>query len=124
MGAWGFEPWADDLAADWFHSFFRDVNANARIRRAFKDRNDLPVIRAACFVLGTLGRAGVWPGDLGELKHLLDEGVSLLSRVARPSAADRQDNDFLEYWDDDPDFLRAVRAQVVELRKRRTELGA
>ena len=47
MGAWGHEPWDDDTAADWFAGFFRGVNANARIKKAFKDRNDLPVIRAA-----------------------------------------------------------------------------
>jgi hypothetical protein len=122
MGAWGIQPWEDDQAADWFHRFFKGVNANARIRSAFRDRNNLPLIRAACFLLGTLGRPYVWPGDRKELRQLLEQGEALLTRMARPSAEDRQDNDFLEYWDDDPDFLKAVRAQAAELRKRRAEL--
>jgi hypothetical protein len=122
MGAWGFEPWDDDLAADWFADFFKGVNANARLKKAFKDRNDLPVIRAACFLLGTLGRAYVWPGDLDELKQLLEQGITLLSRMARPTEEDKDDDDFLEYWDDTPAFLKAVRAQIVQLRQRRAEL--
>jgi hypothetical protein len=122
MGAWGFEPWSDDLAADWFHHFFKGVNANARIRRAFRDRNDVPVIRAACFLLASLGRAGVWPGDLEELRQLLEQGIALLSRITKPSAEDRNNADFLEYWNDDPEFHRAVRSQIAPLRKRRAEL--
>ncbi len=123
MGAWGVEPWDNDLAADWFHEFFKGVNVNARIRRAFKDPNDLPVIRAACFILASLGRVYVWPGDLAELKQLLEQGIALLSRMAKPSARDLEDDDFLEYWDDDPDFLKSVRAQIAQLRKRRAGLA-
>jgi hypothetical protein len=122
MGAWGLEAWENDEAADWFHRFFRGVNVNARIRAAFRDRNDLPVIRAACFLLGILGRPYVWPGDLGELRELLERGIALLARMAKPSAEDRGDDDFLEYWDDDPDFRKAVRAQLTQLRKRHEEL--
>jgi hypothetical protein len=122
MGAWDFEPWGNDLAADWFARFFKGVKANARIRQAFRDRNDLPVIRAACFLLASLGRPYVWPGDLQELKELLNQGIGHLSRMVRPSAEDREDNDFLEYWDDDPDFLKAVRTQLRDLRQRRAEL--
>jgi hypothetical protein len=122
MGAWGFEPWDDDSAADWFHRFFKGVNANARISRAFKDRNNLPVIRGACFLLASLGRPYVWPGDPEELKELLERGIELLSRIAKPSDEDRDDDDFLEYWDDDPAFIKAVRVQIAELRKRRAEL--
>ncbi len=123
MGAWDTDPWGNDLAADWYASFFRGVKANARIRKAFKDKNDLPVIRAACHLLGALGRVYVWPDDLDELRELLDQGMELLSRMARPSKADREDDDFLEYWDDDPEFRKSVRAQLAELRKRRADLG-
>jgi hypothetical protein len=122
MAAWDLEPWGNDLAADWFAGFFKGVKANARIRRAFKDRNDLPVIRAACFLLGSLGRAYVWPDNLDELKQLLDQGIALLSRMAKPTPADRADDDFLEYWDDDPAFRKAVKVQITELRQRRAEL--
>jgi hypothetical protein len=123
MGAWGREAWNNDLAADWFHDFFKGVNANARIARAFKDQNDLCVIRAACFILGSLGRVYVWPGDLDGLGELLDQGIALLTRMAKPTADDLDDDDFLEYWDDDPEFRKGVRAQLAELRKRRAELG-
>jgi hypothetical protein len=119
MGAWGIEPWDNDLAADWFYDFFKGVKANARIKKAFKDRNDLPVIRGACFILGALGRVYVWPDDLDELKQLLEQGIELLSRMAKPSKEDRADDDFLEYWEDDPQFLKSVRSQIAELRQRR-----
>jgi hypothetical protein len=122
MGAWGHEPWGNDLAADWFGEFFSGISADARIRKAFKDPNDLCVIRAACYVLGSLGRVYVWPGDLDKLGPLLDRGIELLSRMARPSAEDLEDDDFLEYWDDDPEFLKSVKSQLRELRKRRAEL--
>jgi hypothetical protein len=123
MGVWDYDPWGNDEAADWFPEFFRGVKANARIRRAFQDPNDLPVIRAACFILGAIGRVYVWPDDLRELAALLDQGIALLSRMARPSKADLANDDFLEYWDDDPDFRKAVRAQIAELRKRRDGLA-
>ncbi len=122
MGAWDIDPWGNDLAADWFAEFFRGIKANARIRKAFKDRNDLPVIRAASFVLGALGYVYVWPDDLKELRALLDQGIALLERMAKPRKADLEDDDFLEYWDDDPEFRKAVRSQIAELRKRREEL--
>jgi hypothetical protein len=122
MGAWDSDPWGNDLAADWYARFFEGIEANARIRQAFEDRNDLPVIRAACFLLGALGRAYVWPDNLDELATLLDEGIALLSRMARPSKADLEDDDFLEYWDDDPVFRKSVRSQIAELRKRRRDL--
>ena len=122
MGAWDFEAWGNDLAADWFGEFFKGINANARIRKAFKDRNDLCVIRAACFILGSLGRVYVWPGDLDELKQLLDQGIELLSRMVKPTAEDLDDGDFVEYWDDDPELRKSIRAQIAELRKRRAEL--
>src|SRR5262245_24890778 len=122
MGAWDTDPWGNDLAADWFSEFFRGVKANARIRKGFRDRNDLPVIRAACYILGALGRVYVWPDDLDELAALLDEGIALLSRMARPSKADLEDDDFLEYWDDDPALRKSVRMQIAELRNRRADL--
>jgi hypothetical protein len=121
MGAWGSEIWDNDEAADWFGDFFKGIKANARIRNAFKDRNDIPVIRAACFILGSLGHVYVWPGDLDELKQLLEEGIELLSRIAKPTDEDLEDNDFLEYWDDDPKLIKSVKAQIAELRKRRDE---
>jgi hypothetical protein len=122
MGAWGSEPWDNDLAADWFHSFFKGIDANARIRKAFKDPNDIPVIQGGCFLLGCLGRPYVRPGDLNELKQLLDQGISLLSRMAKPTAEDLENDDFLEYWEDAPEFLKAMQGQLTQLRKRRAEL--
>jgi hypothetical protein len=64
----------------------------------------------------------VWPDNLDELRQLLDQGIVLLTRMAKPTAADRADDDFLEYWDDDPAFRKAVAAQIAELRQRRVEL--
>ncbi len=122
MGLWGHAAWDNDIAADWFHAFFDGIRLDERIAEAFIDRNDLPVIRAACFILSTLGRRYVWPGDLTRLANLLEEGINLLSRIAKPTPEDMTDNDFLEYWGDDPAFNKAVRTQIKELRKRRAEI--
>jgi hypothetical protein len=46
-----------------------------------------------------------------------------MARMAKPTKADLDDDDFMEYWDDDPAFLKAVRAELRELRKRLDELG-
>ena len=123
MGAWGNEPWGNDLTADWFQEFFGGLKANARIRKAFKDRNDLCVIRAACWILGTIGRVYVWPDDLDGLRELLDQGIALMTRIAKPSQEDLEDGDFLEYWDDDPEFLKALRSEIAVLKKRRSDFA-
>jgi hypothetical protein len=36
--------------------------------------------------------------------QLLDQGIELLPRLAKPTVEDQKGDDFLEYWDDDPEF--------------------
>lgn len=118
MGAWGVEPWESDAAADWFARFFEDVDVNARIGEAFL-RGEHEEIRAGCFLLGTLGRVFVWPGDLDELKSLLDEGISWLRAMIDP-ADTRYEAD---QWREPEEFIRAIQEQIRELEARRAGIA-
>ncbi len=116
MGAWGYEPWANDAAGDWFDWFFDDLDVNARIRLVFNGNDNQDKIRAACFLLGALGRVYVWPGDLDELKELLDEGIARLQRMIDPNGPDRY---YLESWGDPDELVTSVNEQIQELSARR-----
>jgi hypothetical protein len=120
MGAWGFEPWENDEAVDWFDWFFGDLDVNARIRQAFDGENNHDEVRAACFLLGTLGRTYVWPGDLDELKGLLDEGIARLQRMIDP---DGPDHYYLESWGAPDELEKSVKAQIRELWARRARFA-
>ncbi len=122
MGAWGTEPWDNDEAADWFNEFFEGIDVNARIRETFREFDDnQDRIRAACFILGTLGRVYVWPGDLDELKQLLDRGTELLSRMLSPLEGDE---DFVAAWtgEDRPAVVASIQEQIAQLKARRAEI--
>ena len=123
MGAWGTEPWDNDEASDWFGEFFQGIDANARIRETFLEFGDnQDRIRAACFILGTLGRVYVWPGDLDELKQLLERGTELLSRMLSPLEGDE---DFVEAWTDEarPAVVASIQQQIAQLKERRAEIA-
>ena len=124
MGAWGTAAWDNDAAADWFGDFFDGLDLNAKIKEAFEledghDEIRHDEIRAACFILGSLGRVYVWKGDLDELKVLLEQGIALLSKMID---AEDEENDFLESWDNDPEVIASVQEQIKELQARRSEI--
>lgn len=109
MGAWGVEPWANDSAADWFHDFFANLNVDA-MRNVFKHYDAWDEIRAACYVLQSLGRVYVWPAErLEDLKELLDMGINHLDKMLRPPSPDW---DFLELWGETPEVIAAVNQQL------------
>ncbi len=120
MGAWDVEPWDTDEAADWFGDFFRDLKVD-EIHSAFQHYDDYDKIRAACYVLQTLGRVYVWPASrLDDLKPLLEKGIELLSNMIHPPD---DDWDFLEEWDDNPDVIKSVERQIEELKARRAGIA-
>lgn len=72
MGAWGFEPWENDLAADWFAELFQKGKIAERVEKALR-KQDVeeywPEIRAAAHVITALG--DVWPPDQLAAHHQL-----------------------------------------------------
>jgi hypothetical protein len=117
MGAWGIEAWESDGAADWFRSFFDGIDVNARIEETFSDLDDTEQqVRAACYLLAVLGRVYVWPGDLEQLRELLDHGVQLLNGML--------DEDYITDWEGDTRqaFQASVQEQIDQLNMRRAEL--
>ena len=83
MGAWGKAPWDNDGAADWFS----DVMENSRLPTMVESALVLDAeehhedIRAAAYVLLSLGRTYIWPIEK------LDEHLKLAIRKLREIAA-------------------------------------
>lgn len=112
MGAWGNQPWDNDGAADWFAEVFQGIDIDGHIDEALKYDDDYDRIRAAGYLLAVLGHSTVWPGDLERLDDHLERAIELLSEMADP------ESEFLELWEDEPDVLEAVRAEIVVLEAR------
>jgi hypothetical protein len=78
MGDWGFKPWDNDCAADWYGEFFEktrlatyvEETLNQDINSGYPDE-----IRAAAFVLTQLGHIFIWPGEnlAGHLKLAIEK---------------------------------------------------
>jgi hypothetical protein len=73
MGAWGYAPWDNDGAADWFGDLFEATRLADRVEEALRlDAEDHhEEIRAAAAAVIMLGRVYVWPVEK------LDEHVQL-----------------------------------------------
>ncbi|MGO4205716.1 DUF4259 domain-containing protein [Rhodococcus sp. TAF43] len=112
MGAWGSAPWHNDAAADWFGDVFAGIDIDARIGDALEHDDDYDRVRAACYLLAVLGHSMVWPGDLERLDGHLERGVELLTEMIEP------ESEFRELWEDDPEVIEAVRAEIAELEAR------
>ncbi|QKT13676.1 hypothetical protein [Rhodococcus sp. W8901] len=112
MGAWGSAPWHNDAAADWFGDVFVGIDIDARIGDALEHDDDYDRVRAACYLLAVLGHSMVWPGDLERLDGHLERGVELLTEMIEP------ESEFRELWEDDPEVIEAVRAEIAELEAR------
>lgn len=111
MGTWGHQPWDNDGAADWFTSLFDGIDIDGHIDRAFAT-DDGDEIRAAGYILTVLGRPYIWPGDLERLDGHLERGIELLTEFLD------EDSEFRELWEDDPEALAAVRAELAALEAR------
>ena len=83
MGAWGKEPWENDAAADWFGDVMDNSGLPLMVEAALvldaeEHHED---IRAAAYVLLSLGRTFIWPVEK------LDEHLKLAIQKLREVAA-------------------------------------
>ena len=122
MGDWGAEPWDNDEAADWFHRFWKCgfsilideiKNFDPRLER-------YDSVRAAAYLLQTLGIAYVWPSEHHTvLKPLLNDAISILTNMINPPS---DDWGFLDMCSNNPDVIKSVENQIDALRKRLSQL--
>jgi len=112
MGAWGASPWDSDGAADWFTEFFEGFDVDARIAAALEYDDEYDQIRAACYMLNTIGRIYVWPGDLEKLEELLGRGIELLAAMLE------SDSEFHELYEEDDEVIEAVEKELADLKER------
>jgi len=115
MGAWGASPWDSDGAADWFAEFFEGINVDSRIEAALEYDDEYDQIRAACYMLNTIGRIYVWPGDLEKLEEHLERGIKLLTAMLEP------DSEFRELYEEDDEVIEAVGQELEDLKERLAE---
>lgn len=82
MGAWGMAPWENDAADDWF----ADVMENSRLPSMVEAALVLDAeehhedVRAAAYVLCSLGRIFIWPVD--KLDDHLKLAIEKLRQIA------------------------------------------
>jgi hypothetical protein len=65
MGSWGMKPWETDSAADWYDSVMENSGLPSMVEAALilDPGSCHEEIRAAAYVLISLGRAMIWPID-------------------------------------------------------------
>ena len=119
MGAWDVQPWDNDSAADWFVEFFDGIDFDSRIDSAFELDDKFDVIRAASYILQTLGRIYVWPGDVDKLGAHLDRAIRSLQNMVDPLHDACQK--LQEMWGDDPELFDSIKSQIAELQQRLSE---
>jgi hypothetical protein len=63
MGMWGYDPWDNDEAADWFGDLFDTTKLRDRWLDGIQadPEDDGETVRAAAFVFIQFGRVYVWP---------------------------------------------------------------
>ena len=119
MGAWDVQPWDNDTAADWFAGFFSGIDFDSRIVSAFEEDDEYDEIRAASYILQTLGRIYVWPGDVNKLGSHLDLALRHLRNMVDPDHEACQE--LQELWGSDSAVFDSIRTQITELEQRRSE---
>ncbi|MEC9791656.1 hypothetical protein RCT11_09335 [Escherichia marmotae] len=125
MGDWGKKPWDNDAAADWFHRFWSGTDKSnfefliSEINNFNPDTDRYDAVRAACYILQTIGIPHVWPvKHLDILKEILEKALLILTNMINPP------NDkwlFLEDCDDE--MLHAVNEQITAIKLRLEELA-
>ena len=123
MGDWSAQAWGTDEAADWFQRFWRQPDFSVLIDeiRHFVPRDErYDAVRAASYLLQTLGIVYVWPVQHSDvLRPLLQEAIGILSNMIDPP---NDDWGFLDMWGNDPGVIAAVSSQIDALRLRLHEL--
>lgn len=106
MGSWGFAPWDDDSAADWFGDLFDEIPLAAKVEQTLNlDPEEYSAeIRAAASLLIMLGRTYVWPID--DIDRHLNMAIAAMEKVR-------------VIFDDEPEFVAAIDAEIVILKSRK-----
>lgn len=83
---WGYEPWDNDRAADWFAETIGDAGLASRVRTTLQNvialdyiDDESTIVRAACYCLLKFGHVYVWP--VNDLKDDLQLGITALEKV-------------------------------------------
>jgi uncharacterized protein DUF4259 len=82
MGIWGYEPWGNDKAADFFGDLFEHCNLRELVVSKLKSDvtgSNHQAIRAAALILIFLGRNYVWP--IRSLKADIELTIARLSEL-------------------------------------------
>ena len=107
MGAWGTEAWENDGAADWFGDTFDATGLARLVEEALNGdpEDDHEEIRAAAYMLVTLGRVYIWPVD--DLDRQLALAIRKLEAIRE-----------LEVYQEADGFVEAIDAEIGVLRSR------
>ena len=107
MGAWGEAAWENDGAADWFADMFEATGLAQRVEEALNGdpEDDHEEIRAAAYLLVSLGRNYIWPVE--DLDRHLALAISKLEAIRE-----------LDIYEDAPGFVEAIDAEISALRSR------
>ncbi|WOB06908.1 hypothetical protein [Piscinibacter gummiphilus] len=119
MGAWSYEAWSNDEAADWFQCFWKggDFSLIAKELDQFDPAEErFDSVRAAAYLLQSLGDPYIWPADhLDALRPNLLKAIDIREKMIDPS------NDswaFLEAYGSSPAVVAEVGGQITALRRR------
>ena len=107
MGAWGTAAWENDDAADWFGDTFDATGLARRVEEKLNGdpEDDHEEIRAAAYLLVALGRVYIWPVE--DLERHLALAASKLEVIRE-----------LEVYQEVPEFVAAIDAEIAALRSR------
>ncbi len=110
MGSWGYEPWENDAAADWFSHLLDDLFID-KIEKALKlDYTKYEEIRAACFVIEKFGYRYIWPYE--KLDYHINIAIIALRRILNSNILNKNSN-----------YIPEISKEIELLEKRRLEIG-
>jgi hypothetical protein len=124
MGDWSFKPWGNDEATDWFQRLWKGKDFTQVVDEIeqFDPRAEkYDQLRAAAYLLETLGNPYMWPSSQqGKLKPLLVKAIAILEKMVDPPDASWG---FLDMWGNHPKVVESVREQIASLQARLDDLA-
>ena len=107
MGAWGEAAWENDGAADWYADMFEATGLARRVEETLNGDPDdeHEEIRAAAYLLVSLGRNFIWPVD--DLDRHLALAISKLEYIRA-----------MDIYQEAPGFAEAIDSEIGALRSR------
>jgi hypothetical protein len=119
MGDWSVEPWGNDEAADWYYAFWENCDFSMLINEinnfdVHEERFDS--VRAACYLLETIGIVYIWPSDyIDDLEPILIKAINILKNMINPPD---ENWGFLDMWGNDDSVIEEVKRQISVLENR------